>query len=137
MSHIFQFSLTLSAMNKQLMFCVNDDNCSFCFQCSFNVNTFLVAFLLQSFLDNLGGTVGAVVGPSVQNSCREAYNKLLLPGLNALTQQVFSQVNESFSRGTKECELSIYIFFFLSCGCMGHGPPFSSLTLSSFFFPIF
>ncbi|XP_042891088.1 enhancer of mRNA-decapping protein 4-like [Penaeus japonicus] len=56
----------------------------------------------RSFLDNLGGTVGAVVGPSVQNSCREAYNKLLLPGLNALTQQVFSQVNESFSRGTKE-----------------------------------
>lgn len=70
-------------------------------------------FFSQPFLDNLGGTVGAVVGPSVQNSCREAYNKLLLPGLNALTQQVFSQVNESFSRGTKECELTIY-----KCVCL-------------------
>ena len=41
---------------------------------------------------------------AVQSSCREAYTKLLLPGLNALTQQIFAQVNENFSRGTRECE---------------------------------
>nr|XP_053645484.1 enhancer of mRNA-decapping protein 4-like [Cherax quadricarinatus] len=56
----------------------------------------------RSFVDSLGGSVGSVLGTTVQNSCREAYNKLLLPGLNALTQQIFAQVNENFSRGTKE-----------------------------------
>ncbi|XP_071512823.1 enhancer of mRNA-decapping protein 4-like isoform X2 [Panulirus ornatus] len=56
----------------------------------------------RSFVDNLGGSVGSVVGTAVQNSCRDAYNKLLFPGLNALTQQIFAQVNDSFSRGTRE-----------------------------------
>ncbi|XP_068209049.1 enhancer of mRNA-decapping protein 4 isoform X2 [Palaemon carinicauda] len=56
----------------------------------------------RTFVDTLGGTVTSVMVPSVQNSCREAYSKMLLPGINALTQQVFTQVNESFSRGTRE-----------------------------------
>lgn len=60
--------------------------------------------LLQTFVDNLGGSLSSAVSSTVQNTCREAYNKLLLPGLNAATQQIFSQVNESFSRGTRECE---------------------------------
>nr|XP_045613217.1 enhancer of mRNA-decapping protein 4-like isoform X2 [Procambarus clarkii] len=56
----------------------------------------------RSFVETLGGSVSTVLGTTVQNSCREAYNKLLLPGLNALTQQIFAQVNENFSRGTRE-----------------------------------
>lgn len=60
---------------------------------------------LQSFIDGIVGSVGTAVATTVQSSCRDAYNKLLLPGLNALTQQIFAQVNENFSRGTRECEL--------------------------------
>ncbi|XP_064104540.1 enhancer of mRNA-decapping protein 4-like isoform X3 [Macrobrachium nipponense] len=56
----------------------------------------------RTFMDSLGSTVSSVMVPTVQNSCREAYNKMLLPGINALTQQVFTQVNDSFSRGTRE-----------------------------------
>lgn len=56
----------------------------------------------RTFVDTLGSTVSSVMVPTVQNSCREAYNKMLLPGINALTQQVFTQVNDSFSRGTRE-----------------------------------
>ncbi|KAK8395280.1 hypothetical protein O3P69_006175 [Scylla paramamosain] len=56
----------------------------------------------RSFIDGIVGSVGTAVAATVQSSCRDAYNKLLLPGLNALTQQIFAQVNENFSRGTRE-----------------------------------
>ncbi|XP_042204509.1 enhancer of mRNA-decapping protein 4-like isoform X2 [Homarus americanus] len=56
----------------------------------------------RSFLDNLVGSLSSVLVMTVQNSCREAYTKILLPGLNALTQQIFTQVNDNFSRGTRE-----------------------------------
>lgn len=58
-------------------------------------------------MDSISNAVGSAVAATVQSSCRDAYNKLLLPGLNALTQQIFAQVNENFSRGTKECESSV------------------------------
>lgn len=56
----------------------------------------------RTFIDGIVASVGSAVAVTVQSSCRDAYNKLLLPGLNALTQQIFSQVNENFSRGTRE-----------------------------------
>lgn len=56
----------------------------------------------RAFVDNVVSAMSSVMATTVQNSCREAYSKLLLPGLNTLTQQVFVQINESFSRGTRE-----------------------------------
>ncbi|KAG0719455.1 Enhancer of mRNA-decapping protein 4 [Chionoecetes opilio] len=56
----------------------------------------------KPLIDGIVGSVGTAVTSTVQSSCRDAYNKLLLPGLNALTQQIFAQVNENFSRGTRE-----------------------------------
>lgn len=60
-------------------------------------------------MDSISSSVGSAVAASVQSSCRDAYSKLLLPGLNALTQQIFAQVNDNFSRGTRECELSVLV----------------------------
>lgn len=56
----------------------------------------------RSFMDGVANSVGSAVSTTVQTSCRDAYNKLLLPGINALTQQIFTQVNENFSKGTRE-----------------------------------
>lgn len=55
-------------------------------------------------MDSIIGAVSNVLGSSVQNASRDAYNKVVVPGFNAVSQQVFNQINESFSRGTKECE---------------------------------
>ncbi|CAL4065496.1 unnamed protein product, partial [Meganyctiphanes norvegica] len=74
------------------------------------VNRFILS---RSFVEVVSGSVGGAVAPAVQASCREAYNKFVLPGFNSLTQQVFTQVNEAFSRGTREylqnveCEMGV------------------------------
>ncbi|KAK7071933.1 hypothetical protein SK128_021750 [Halocaridina rubra] len=59
----------------------------------------------RTFLDNLGSSVSTAMGPVVQNTCRDVYSKMLIPGINALTQQVVKQVNDIFSKGTRESKL--------------------------------
>ncbi|XP_076043914.1 enhancer of mRNA-decapping protein 4 homolog Ge-1 isoform X2 [Oratosquilla oratoria] len=56
----------------------------------------------RNFVDNVSGAVSSALGPTVQTSCREAYNKVVVPGFNTVALQIFSQINDTFSRGTKE-----------------------------------
>ncbi|KAB7501462.1 Enhancer of mRNA-decapping protein 4 [Armadillidium nasatum] len=56
----------------------------------------------RNFIDNMSSSIASALSASVQSSCRDAYNKVVVPGFNAITQQVFTQLNEAFMKGTKE-----------------------------------
>ena len=65
-------------------------------------------FFWQAVMEMLGQSIVSLAQPAMQNLYKESFASLV-PTMEKITQNMFHQINNSFSRGTQECE---YIFHF-------------------------
>jgi enhancer of mRNA-decapping protein 4 len=55
-------------------------------------------------MEVLGNSAATALQPSVQLVYKDIFTNLVVPSFEKSCQSMFQQINESFSKGTKECK---------------------------------
>jgi enhancer of mRNA-decapping protein 4 len=55
-------------------------------------------------MEVLSNSAVSALQPAVQHVCKEFFTSILVPSFEKSCQSMFQQINESFSKGTRECK---------------------------------
>jgi enhancer of mRNA-decapping protein 4 len=55
-------------------------------------------------MEVLSNSAVSALQPAVQHVCKDFFTSLLVPSFEKSCQAMFQQINESFSKGTRECK---------------------------------
>lgn len=61
--------------------------------------------------DALSTSVVNVIKPSLDKSYKDMISTTLLPSWDRICNNMFQQINETFTKGTKECKLIVHLQF--------------------------
>ena len=61
-------------------------------------------FFSQPTVEALGAAAGSALQAPIQAAYREAFQNLVIPAFERSCQAMYSQVTDTFQRGTKDCE---------------------------------